>query len=339
MIFLSVLAGALALPASAAARSAHTAPAAVSSSTPAPGLTVTLVEGGTDATYVTHAKTVGDFLAERGIVPSSADAVSPALGDELVAGQQVEYRAAVPVQLIVGKNAKSVLTSATDVATLLAQQGITLGSGDSVQPDGSSPVSPGMAVRVTHETVWTALRRQFLPVRTVQRYDARLPAGTTKTLSAGRPGERDITVHFMQRDDLPIQARAIASRIVRHSRPRIIVHGIGEYAAFARLAERGFDATLGLARNALHMIATAYTASCAGCTGYAANGMRAGHGIVAVDPSVIPLGTRLYIPGYGSAIAGDTGGAIVGHRIDLGFDSLMDALQFGRRPITVYVLR
>jgi len=65
---------------------------------------------------------------------------------------------------------------------------------------------------------------------------------------------------------------------------------------------------------------------------------RAGHGIVAVDPGVIPLGTKLYIPGYGFAIAGDTGGAIVGHRIDLGFDSLNDAMEFGRRPVKVYTL-
>ena len=68
-------------------------------------------------------------------------------------------------------------------------------------------------------------------------------------------------------------------------------------------------------------------------------GRRAGHGIVAVDPRLIPLGTHLYIPGYGMAIAGDTGGDIVGHRIDLGFDSTRDAMLFGRRDITVYRLK
>ncbi|MBV8655919.1 MAG: 3D domain-containing protein, partial [Candidatus Eremiobacteraeota bacterium] len=68
-------------------------------------------------------------------------------------------------------------------------------------------------------------------------------------------------------------------------------------------------------------------------------GRPAGHGIVAVDPSVIPLGTRLFIPGYGLAIAGDTGGAIRGFRIDLGFNSERDALLFGRREVTVYRLK
>jgi 3D (Asp-Asp-Asp) domain-containing protein len=67
--------------------------------------------------------------------------------------------------------------------------------------------------------------------------------------------------------------------------------------------------------------------------------MHAGFGIIAVDPHIIPLGTKLMIPGYGRAIAGDTGGAIIGHRVDLGMNTLADAIRFGRRPMTVYVLK
>ncbi|MBV9409756.1 MAG: 3D domain-containing protein, partial [Candidatus Eremiobacteraeota bacterium] len=79
--------------------------------------------------------------------------------------------------------------------------------------------------------------------------------------------------------------------------------------------------------------------NCYGCSGTTAIGRPAGHGIVAVDPSVIPLGTRMYIPGYGHAVAGDTGGAIRGNRIDLGFDSTAQAYQFGRRSVTVYLIK
>ena len=68
-------------------------------------------------------------------------------------------------------------------------------------------------------------------------------------------------------------------------------------------------------------------------------GRRAGHGIVAVDPRFIPIGTKLYISGYGWAIAGDTGGSIRGSRIDLGFDSDAEAMAFGRREVTVYRLK
>ena len=67
-------------------------------------------------------------------------------------------------------------------------------------------------------------------------------------------------------------------------------------------------------------------------------GIPATYGVVAVDPSIIPLGTRLYIPGYGMAIAADTGGAIVGYCIDLCMESYAEAMDFGRRVVTVYVL-
>jgi 3D (Asp-Asp-Asp) domain-containing protein len=94
-----------------------------------------------------------------------------------------------------------------------------------------------------------------------------------------------------------------------------------------------------LANAALEMFATAYTADCYGCSGMTKSGVHAGFGVVAVDPSVIPLGTHLYIKGYGPAIAGDTGGAIRGNRIDLGFDSSAAAFEFGARPVHVYILK
>ena len=118
-----------------------------------------------------------------------------------------------------------------------------------------------------------------------------------------------------------------------------MAEGIGDGVALGEIAHRGFVGTMRLADAALKMVATAYTAGCTGCSGTTASGRPAGHGVVAVDPRVIPLGTRLFIPGYGHAFAGDTGGAIVGNRIDLGFDSHRDALTFGRRPIVVYVFK
>lgn len=86
------------------------------------------------------------------------------------------------------------------------------------------------------------------------------------------------------------------------------------------------------------MEATAYLPWDGGGDGITASGMPAQYGIAAVDTDVIPLGTRLYIPGYGEAIAADTGGAIVGDRIDLCMEDYGQAMDFGRRYVTVYVL-
>jgi 3D (Asp-Asp-Asp) domain-containing protein len=65
--------------------------------------------------------------------------------------------------------------------------------------------------------------------------------------------------------------------------------------------------------------------------------LRAGYGVVAVDPSVIPLRTKVYIPGYGVAIAGDTGGAIKGNIIDLGFDDVRSG-WWSSRYTDVYLI-
>ena len=88
------------------------------------------------------------------------------------------------------------------------------------------------------------------------------------------------------------------------------------------------------------MEATAYAPFvCGGSkSGRTATGVMAGHGIAAVDPRVIRLGTKLYVEGYGFCIAADTGGAIKGARIDLCYDTYRQAIQFGRRAVTVYVL-
>jgi 3D (Asp-Asp-Asp) domain-containing protein/peptidoglycan hydrolase CwlO-like protein len=69
--------------------------------------------------------------------------------------------------------------------------------------------------------------------------------------------------------------------------------------------------------------------------GRTATGIPTARGVVAVDPSVIPLGTRMTIPGYGEAVAADTGGAVYGNTIDLWFPSAAEAMQWGRRTVTI----
>jgi 3D (Asp-Asp-Asp) domain-containing protein len=111
-----------------------------------------------------------------------------------------------------------------------------------------------------------------------------------------------------------------------------------------KLAKRGNYPSRGYfsGRRIIDMHATAYTADPAenggNTSGRTANGLKIGHGIVAVDPRVIPLGTRLFIEGYGHAVAADVGGAIKGHRIDLGCDNKRQMRKIGRRRVKVHIL-
>ena len=72
-------------------------------------------------------------------------------------------------------------------------------------------------------------------------------------------------------------------------------------------------------------------------SGRTASGRATAHGVVAVDTRVIPMGSKLFIPGYGWAVAADTGGAIVGNKIDVWFPSLGQCYQWGVRPVTIQV--
>lgn len=92
----------------------------------------------------------------------------------------------------------------------------------------------------------------------------------------------------------------------------------------------------------MSMSATAYTAYCNGCSGITANGTdlrsNPNQKVIAVDPKVIPLGTRVYVEGYGEAIAADTGGAIKGNKIDVFIPTKDEALNWGRRTVQVTIL-
>lgn len=87
----------------------------------------------------------------------------------------------------------------------------------------------------------------------------------------------------------------------------------------------------------LRVYATHYDSRCRGCNEWTAIGMRAGKGVIAVDPTIIPLRSKVYIPGYGLAVAGDTGGAIKGNIIDLGFDDARTA-GWSAKFVDIYLL-
>ena len=187
--------------------------------------------------------------------------------------------------------------------------------------------------------VLTWQRVEHLPIEpsTVHQLTIDLAPGHSKIIAPGSSGLAEVHVRYVQRDGGPVRETVISRTVMRVAKPRIVADGIGA-SPLANFVSHGIARMALMARSAMEMVATGYTADCSGCDGMTAIGRRAGHGIVAVDPRIIPIGTRLYIPGYGFAVAGDTGGDIVGRRIDLGFDSARDAMNFGRRDVKVYRL-
>lgn len=89
---------------------------------------------------------------------------------------------------------------------------------------------------------------------------------------------------------------------------------------------------------AIYVSASAYSAYDPGNSKHTASGTLVRRGVIAVDPDVIPLGTHVFIPGYGEAVAEDIGSSIRGHRIDVAFDTHEEALSFGRRDLEIIII-
>lgn len=182
-------------------------------------------------------------------------------------------------------------------------------------------------------TVKKIEQREPIPYPTLRRNSSELRSGTNKTVRAGINGEKAITYKVFLKDKAEVRREKVSSKVLKKPVPEIIAMG-----RRGALPSRGYFS----GRKVLTMIATGYDPSPeengGNTTGRSAIGLKVGHGVVAVDPRFIPLGTRLYIEGYGYAVAADTGGAIKGNRIDLGHDTKSAAARVGVQKVIVHIL-
>jgi len=146
--------------------------------------------------------------------------------------------------------------------------------------------------------------------------------------------ERDLTAR--QVDSLEARARAAQQRTatLHPTRPAPVSKTAAPAATTAAATSAPAAVEAPAAGGSRQMTVDAVGYSLPGTT---ASGLPVGHGIVAVDPSVIPLGTRLYVPGYGEAVAADTGGAVHGALIDLWFPTTAAAINWGRRTVVITI--
>lgn len=286
-------------------------------------------------TFKTTAKQLDTALKEQGIEPGPNDRVEPALSTSLKGKHEVtvQIHKAVDLSLVVGGEAKQVASAAESVKALLEEQQVQLAPQDAVSPSLDDALTAGMEIRVTRRASEERRMEQEIPFETVRREDSSLTLGESRVVQQGVSGALEIRRRVVLEDGKPVSDEVVDETVLREPVPEVVAYGT------TGVVSRGGN-TYRYGRE-VNMTATGYTAgkeSNPDGTGHTYTGIYATHGVVAVDPSVIPLYTRLYIEGYGPAIAADIGGDIKGNRIDLCFDSLDEALNWGVRPVTVYVL-
>ena len=281
----------------------------------------------------TFQKTVGGALAQAGVVVGEKDRVTPGLQAPLSSQSRVDIKRAVEVYITADDKRAPLLTSRDNVAEALREAGIGLGDEDVVKPGLTSPIIPSLEIAVERFTQETRVVQETIAFATARREDPSLELGQDRVVQAGEDGLKELTVKVVKKDGKEVKSEVVGEKVLKEPTTRMIAYGT------VGVVSRGGQ-TLRFKR-ALTMTATAYTAGVESnpwATGYTYLGMKATRGVVAVDPRVIPLRSRLYIEGYGYAIAGDIGGAIKGNRIDLAFDSVKEAYDFGVRQVKVYVL-
>ena len=249
---------------------------------------------------------------------------------------------------------RMVQVASLDAVQIARNAGIVLGSGASAEVKSTAG---GMKL-VTHcqqmigvlragsssDGTWDA-PRAFGPVRFVQvsektiavreriPYDIRYvpeqsaARGQVVVWKPGTGGVRERIFHLVYEDGTLVSQVLVSDSLLKPAADEALAVGNSVYR--------------GGAMNEFYMEATAYSPTVQETDGnpwMTASGMKSGRGVVAVDPKVIPLGTKLYVEGYGYAIAGDTGGAIKGDRIDVFFYSSDEMVRWGRRWARVFVL-
>jgi 3D (Asp-Asp-Asp) domain-containing protein len=261
----------------------------------------------------------------------------------LTAGAHVYIRHATNVRLVVGGHEQPVKTHSQTVADVLAESGVALEQLDRVVPRRTRLVNDGMLIKVTTVRDVVEATDEVIPYTSVTQYDADLPEDQQELTQGGWDGviRREYRVRRVNGKEI---RRALVSETVTLPQNEVIT--IGTYVEPAAPPPRpvvaSAVATPVPAANpacprTLNVYATWYTAASAGGSGVTATGTGVYKGIVAVDPRVIPLGTRMYIPGYGYGTAADTGGAIKGDIIDLGYGA-NDVKDWTPRRLDICIL-
>lgn len=171
-----------------------------------------------------------------------------------------------------------------------------------------------------------------LPKKTVYEDDPETEAGEEKVLEEGVDGKRVKILKITYSKDGKEYERKIVSVETTPPKDKKILRGTKIVWKTLTVGDTEIKYW-----KKMRVYATHYDSRCPGCNEWTATGMRAGKGVIAVDPKVIPLRSKVYIPGYGLAVAGDTGGAIKGNIIDLGFEDTRTA-SWSARFIDIYLL-
>ena len=279
-------------------------------------------------------ETVRDAIAEAGVILGPEDWTSPDPDSPVKNGMKIEVRTAEPVFVVKGGEVTTLLSVDRSVSAVLTQAGVEPGPDDIVVPGPGLDVPASGIVQVVEVTYAEVTADLQIPFATERRNDGSIEAGLLRVYRYGTTGISRVDYKVRYEDGVEVAREELDREQITEPKAHILLVGTlqevsrgGENIRFVK---------------AIEMRSTAYCPCTICCgpnaKGITALGLPAKPGVVAVDPRVIPLGTRVYVDGYGYALAADTGSAIKGNRIDICYETHDEALRWGMRNTKVYVL-
>ncbi len=298
---------------------------------------VVLEEGALQTEFYTDATTVGEALLQSGIALYRADRVYPDPATPIQSGMHIRLERSVPVSVHLDGHLLRTRTHRNRVGEVLADLGILLTGQDYTSPSFETTLGDGLEIQVVRVSESILVEQSPIPFDTIWQADPMMELDTQGMLQEGAPGVLERRIRLRYENGQVVERKVEGESVVLAAANRVM--GYGTMVVLRPLATES-----GVVEywRKFRMLATSYSASTAGVSpsnphyGFTATGIRMRDGIVAVDPRIISLGTNVYVPGYGLGLAADTGGAIKGKRIDLGYAD--ETLRLWYSWVDVYLL-
>ncbi|WP_071026126.1 3D domain-containing protein [Peptoniphilus raoultii] len=298
------------------------------------GKNIILIRNGEATEIFTYSRTVEEVLKEENIKLKDNEELSTDKKDEVYDGMEIKIAEVKTYKILDGKKSYTKLSNGASVAEVLSNLGIKVGKLDRVNPSLDTATDKAVNMEITIQRVREenlSEESEIVFKKTIKE-NSDLERGNENIITKGENGLREDKIKETYVNDELESREVIESSIIKEPVNEIVEVGTKE----VKESPKG-----DISGRCITMEATAYDYSAGNVT---ALGTQVRVGAVAVDPNVIPLGSKLYIestdswPSYGYAVAEDTGGAIKGNRIDLFFTSSETSNNFGRRTVKVYVL-
>lgn len=301
----------------------------------------------------TTKSTVDEVLQEAGIELTEHDEVSPALPTQLDKKNRITVDKAFEFTLIDGGKEKKYWSTTTTVSDFLKDQAIELGDLDRVEGEVERKIKPESTVQIVRVEKDTEVVEEEENFAVETKTDANLLKGREEVVQQGKKGLVSRKYKVVKEDGKEVSRSLIDEVTVKEPTKKVVAVGtkvVVASAANTKSTSKPAAKTVAVSRNnsapsggkEFYVSATAYTAECNGCSGVTATGINLKANpnlkVIAVDPSVIPLGSKVWVEGYGYAVAGDTGGAIKGNRIDLHVPTKQQAYNFGKRQVKIKII-